>query len=325
MLTVIVLVYNHEKYIRQCLESVLNQDTKYSFEILIGEDASTDNTRVVLHNLEKEYKSKIKVFYRDINLGMSKNLYELCVKSSGKYMIWLDGDDYWLSKDKIQMQIDFLESNREYIAVAHKVQMVNGKGQNLPYHYLGDCNKKEYTLKEFRKEKLPGHTSTIMFRNNFFGKKISDYLPLIEYPCDRKLAFILAATGKIFCLDVVMSAYRQIVKEGSSFSANTEWRNSQKMNHILYTKYNYEYSIKQKMTKECIVISGQLYFRAALKDFVRRKPINERKKVINDFFTSKYKFSIWVWILMNCSYYGFILLYNKILEKRSHFLNEKYS
>ena len=106
MVSVVIPTYNHEKYITKAIDSVLEQQTEYTFEILVGEDKSTDQTRKVLEQYEMEHPHRITVFYRDHNLSndVLENAPDLRRKAKGKYIITLEGDDFWISKNKIQKQ-----------------------------------------------------------------------------------------------------------------------------------------------------------------------------------------------------------------------------
>jgi len=109
------ITYNHEKYIAQALDSILTQEGKYSYEILIGEDCSTDKTRELLMNYQEKFPHIIKLMLHDDNIGMMKNFIGTLQSCSGKYIAILEGDDYWTDSYKLQKQIHFLENNPEYI------------------------------------------------------------------------------------------------------------------------------------------------------------------------------------------------------------------
>lgn len=137
MLSIYVATYNHENYIEKALDSIFMQVTDYSYEVLVGEDCSTDNTRKVLKRYENQHldlveKGILKIFYRDHNMYREKpnNVTDLIYRCSGKYIIALEGDDFWTDKNKIQTQIEFLENNDDYIAVAHECIVVD-KNSNL--------------------------------------------------------------------------------------------------------------------------------------------------------------------------------------------------
>lgn len=225
MVSIIVPVYNHEKYIERALDSILMQKTTYSYEVLVGEDCSTDSTREVLRNYEKKHPGKLQVFYREKNLSTAEywNWADLMRRTKGKYLITLEGDDFWLSDEKIQKQVDFLEKHPEYIAISHNCIVVNENDQPNGEIYP-ECNSKEYTLWHYMFEILPGQLTTVMCRNfetqDLFDKRI---IESHISPGDRVLYFTLANNGKIYCLQEALSAYRHIIHGGSSYSANVKY------------------------------------------------------------------------------------------------------
>src|SRR5688500_13476797 len=106
-----ITTYNHEKFIAEAIESVLRQQPSLSYEIVIGEDCSTDRTREIVLSYKEKYPDKIILYLPKQNTGMvqmTKKSYSFC---TGRYVAWLDGDDYWVDPFKLQKQVDFLEAN----------------------------------------------------------------------------------------------------------------------------------------------------------------------------------------------------------------------
>ncbi|MEN2776304.1 glycosyltransferase [Acetivibrio clariflavus] len=223
MLSIYVPTYCHEKYISRALDSILMQKTSYKYEVLVGDDASPDGTREILKKYEEKYPGKFKMFYRSENMygKIPNNARDLQLRCVGKYIIGLEGDDYWISDTKIEKQISFLENNPEYIAVAHNCVVVD-ENDNVTGEKYPECKDEIYTLEHFVSEIMPGQLTTVMARNyvkyNFFDTSI---LNKGLVPGDRLLYFALAAHGKVYCMQETMSAYRHVVKKGStSFSSN---------------------------------------------------------------------------------------------------------
>ena len=227
-LSIICATYNHEKYIKYALDSIIMQQVNFEYEVLIGEDCSTDKSRMILEKYERMYPGKFKIFYRDKNFGVENNFKDLYERARGEYLIVLETDDFWISKKKLQIEVDYLDKHSEYLAVAHKCIMVDENNKILNLKYPESANK-NYTLSEFNKELLPGQTTTIMFRN-YYLRNIGINTSLCtknEYkigPGDKRKAFMLAAQGKIACLDQYLSAYRYVKKGGNSYTANLSTR-----------------------------------------------------------------------------------------------------
>lgn len=224
-LSIYVPVYNHEKYIVQALDSILMQKTKYSYEVWIGEDASTDNTRAILKEYEKKCPDNFHFLYREKNMHNSEpnNLTDLIFHCKGKYLICLEGDDFWTDENKIETQIDFLENNSDYIAIAHNCVVVDK--DSLPNGEIyPQCTDVEYTFEYLASEIMPGQLTTVMIRNYMFDTKFNaSAVRYPYYPNDRRLYFSLLCYGKIYCMQKEMSAYRHITDSGSSFSATYKY------------------------------------------------------------------------------------------------------
>ncbi|MCL2764379.1 MAG: glycosyltransferase [Treponema sp.] len=110
LFSVVVLTYNQEHYISRTLDSILEQEHKYQYEILIGEDCSKDNTRNIILEYKKSYPDIIKLLLNEHNMGMIKNFFNVLQHCKGKYIFFCAGDDYWLN-GKVSTQIDFMEKN----------------------------------------------------------------------------------------------------------------------------------------------------------------------------------------------------------------------
>ncbi len=119
MVSVWITAYNHESYVAKALDSVLMQVTNFDFEIVVGEDCSTDGTRDVLLEYQQKFSKKIKLLLHERNLGFMQNTVETWNACSGKYVALLDSDDYWQDPNKLQKQVDFLESHPEYSMSYH--------------------------------------------------------------------------------------------------------------------------------------------------------------------------------------------------------------
>ena len=284
ILSVYVATYNHEKYIVRALDSILMQKTKYNFEVLVGEDCSTDSTRAVLKEYEKQHPDKFTIFYREKNMHNTScnNARDLKQRCRGKYIIALEGDDFWTDEYKIEKQISFLENHPEYIAVAHRCVVVdedsNPNGETYP-----QCLDSEYTFKHFFSELMPGQLATVMYRN--YMKDASFDASLVSKgltPGDRLLYFSLLCHGRIYCFDETMSAYRHITNHGTSFSAthtfNYERQTAWQKELILYAN--------KHCTKAEIKIAEYQYL-YLIPWGLKTKQINI-KRAVKDFCSLKY-------------------------------------
>ena len=111
IVSVLMLTYNHERYIEQAINSVMMQQTDFDYELVIGEDCSTDNTRKIILNIYKNCPEKIKLIISDHNVGVHQNLARTLAACQGKYIAYLDGDDYWTSPNKLHKQVNILDES----------------------------------------------------------------------------------------------------------------------------------------------------------------------------------------------------------------------
>ena len=116
---VICVTYNQKDYIREALDSFLMQKTNFKFEVLVGDDCSTDGTSEIVAEYAEKYPDIIKHIRREPNMGCLANFMDLCERADAKYVAFCDGDDYWTNENKLQRQYDFMEENSEYNVCAH--------------------------------------------------------------------------------------------------------------------------------------------------------------------------------------------------------------
>ena len=112
--------YNHEKYISEAIESALMQETNFGFEIVIGEDHSTDGTLEIARRYARAHPDEIRLIENIENLGIWKNDQVIIDACQGEYIAWLESDDFWTSPHKLQKQVDFLDANRDHSACFHR-------------------------------------------------------------------------------------------------------------------------------------------------------------------------------------------------------------
>jgi len=143
LVSIVVITYNQEKTIAQTIESILSQYCNFSYEIIIGEDCSTDKTRDICRIYQVQYPEKIALLLQDCNQGIIRNYRDVMGLCKGKYIAQCAGDDYWCDKLKLQKQIDFFKKNKEYgfVRTAFKVLNENtGKFSKQSGHSLAVGN-----------------------------------------------------------------------------------------------------------------------------------------------------------------------------------------
>lgn len=288
-LSVVFITYNHEPYLQQALESVLMQETDFAFEIVVGEDCSTDRTREILLAYKEKYPDKFRLLFREKNFGRpTQNVYETAMACRGDYLAFLEGDDYWTDPHKLQRQVDFLRGNPDYMGVTHTCRVVGQEGGEVfdvealsLYEWSGD-----YTFRDFQTQtKWPGQTATVVCRNIFREGKY-DYSILYkahDFLDDGVILMFLLLQGKIFRMDAVMSAWRFVKKAGAG-----NW-NSLKLKRNAMVEDCYT---KQKLLMWCEENFGlsdygkelaQKDFTTALSVFLK-KPSAETLRFVKDIY-----------------------------------------
>lgn len=220
-LSVCCITYNHAPFLEQAIESVINQIVDFEFEVIIGDDCSTDGSQKILKRYAERYPELIKLILQPVNTGGKKNFNDVYCAATGEYVIALETDDYWTDSNKLKMQVDFLNHHPECIAVAHNCNVVNANGQDSNQEYPS-IKSGWYTYRDFMHNLMPGQTTTLMYRNILLDATFDKSLWLnnVPGPGDLKKVFSFLAHGKIYTLPYYMSAYRHVSICGTSFSAN---------------------------------------------------------------------------------------------------------
>ena len=209
-LSVCILVYNKAPYLRECVNSILNQRTEFSYEIILAEDYSTDGSRDLCFELQREHPDKIRVVYASANVGVMKNTIRGMSKCRGRFAACIDGDDYYASKDKIQNDVGYLVRNPDCVLTysASFTQYehykwfrtpasVSAKRSCLTLEKLGIADMARSILKN-----NPITTISPVFRReageNACGRILELYNVLDWFPCqDFELWFFIAALGSV--------------------------------------------------------------------------------------------------------------------------------
>lgn len=213
------LAYNHEPYIRQCLDGFVMQQTKFKFEVLVHDDASTDHTADIIREYEKKYPALIKPIYqvlnqysRHVNVG-ALNL----SRARGKYIAWCEGDDYWIDPLKLQKQVDFLEKHPEYVMSHTSIQyyfqnqklFVKSKDAEINAHLNDDVHAEDILFSD----RYRIQTVTVVYRKDIAELVLSSDSSLYRsgrfLQGDTPLWYGLLQHGKIHFLPEVTAIYRR--------------------------------------------------------------------------------------------------------------------
>ncbi|ADO84508.1 glycosyltransferase [Ilyobacter polytropus] len=261
LISVLVITYNQEKYIRKCLDSILEQKGDFQLEILVGNDKSPDSTERVLKEYEND--KRFIILNRKKNIGATKNLYDLFKKAKGEYIAVLEGDDFWTDTKKIQKQIKVLEDNEDGILCFSYSHTVDENG-----NIVGEKFQPIYTINNIKELILNRNgipTGTILFKNIFLenkenncdGRGIEEFLTTSNIIGDLPLFAFLIKLGKFYNLKEKTGAYRYIKSDSTSFSSMA--------------------AIKQNIELEKVIIGIKKYYGSEYSFFINCY-LNRRRK-----------------------------------------------
>lgn len=178
--SVCIVSYNQDSYIEQCIRSVLDQDTQYSFDIIVGDDASTDNTREILANLKTQYPDKITLLLHDKNIGPFNNVLATYRAARGEYISHLDGDDYFLP-NKIEKQVSLMEGDPSCGMSFHSVMQLDPE-RNFKFKKINCAGipNAGWTRSDLIRLMAPAVNSSKMFRRKLLDGFKEPGFPLID-------------------------------------------------------------------------------------------------------------------------------------------------
>ena len=207
LVSVVCTTYNHAPYIAQTIEGFLIQETNFPIEIIIHDDASTDNTQDIIKKYAESYPTIIKPVLQAKNIwqneGISPTFTIAFPMAQGKYIAWCEGDDYWTDPLKIQKQVDFLEDNPDFAGCFHRVQFIYEEENRNPA--LSNTNQKEVVTFEDLVLKNSICTASFIYRNKQFA--FPDWLKNSSVS-DWTLFLLVANCGKLRFLEETMGVYR---------------------------------------------------------------------------------------------------------------------
>lgn len=165
---VVITTYNVEEYIRQALESVLNQKTNFEYKIIVADDYSSDNTLEILNDYKSKCPQKIEVLTSSRNQGSLVNSNRIFDRLQCEYFTFLDGDDYWVNDKHLQMQVDYLDEHPEHMLCGANTQYLRD-GVLKELVVASDKTGKTYSFQALLNNTIPFvHTSAILVRNKIF-------------------------------------------------------------------------------------------------------------------------------------------------------------
>ena len=232
MISIVCTTYNHEHFVDDAIISFLTQETIYPFEIIIHDDASTDNTKDIIERYRKEYPNIIKVILQVENQYSKGNKpLNICFRmAKGKYIALCEGDDFWCDTTKLNKQVSFLEANPEYIISCHNASIIDQNNNEISSSKLTPAQMRDFSAEELIKTEAFLLTLTWVFRN------IVDF----DFPERNKVlngdTFMISTLGLYgkskYHDDIIPAAYR--VHSGGVWSSLNE---EKKLTALINTRY----------------------------------------------------------------------------------------
>lgn len=221
LVSVICLTYNHEKYIRKCLDGFVMQRTSFPFEVFVHDDASTDGTPAIIREYAAKYPEIIRPILQERNLfskGISITGTVILPLMRGTYVANCEGDDYWKDPDKLEKQVRILEANRNCRICLHKVEGISEAGAPIGCTFpKQEIQTGEMTPSVFidKNRDFFQFSSFLYYKSDL--EAYYDNMPefaRISDVGDKPLLLYLATLGDAFFLNEEMSAYRQNSSSG---------------------------------------------------------------------------------------------------------------
>ena len=234
-LSVAMITYNQELFIGQAIESVLTQKVNFDYEIVIGEDCSTDGTRAIVIDFQRRYPDIIKVLLRERNIGGFRNIESTLAACGGQYLAVLEGDDYWSRPDKLQKQVDFLDTHPDCAICCHRARFETGLGESEAEAFVfPTLPASQYTIEDLLKQNFVMTCSAVV-RLDLMDPLPSPFSNVKAGDWPRYV--LVAKHGKIALLDDVMAVYR--VHVGGAWSSLSQLARLEDSAQVLETLDKY--------------------------------------------------------------------------------------
>jgi glycosyltransferase involved in cell wall biosynthesis len=242
-LCVAMITYNHGRFIGEAIESILAQKVNFEYEVVIGEDCSTDNTRSVVRDFHRRYPDRVRPLLWDRNIGILRNFAATIEACRCEYLAFLEGDDYWTATDKLQKQVDYLDAHPDRVICCARSKAVHEEGTQhfegswdvVPHHPAGT-----YTIEDILKE------SFVAVRTALFRREFVPVFPewLLEMKLgDWPLCAMVARHGKVELMDEIVAAYR--IHAGGTWSSLPHLKRlneAARMLRALDKEFGYQYT-----------------------------------------------------------------------------------
>lgn len=215
-MTVIVPSYNNGIYIRQCLDSIINQKTDFNVHIIVTDDASTDDSQSIIKEYEDKYSGLITAIYSKTNCRLFSNVLKALKIMNTEYYCVLDPDDYWTDEYRLQKAVDFLDKNPDYTIYATNLEIMYNDGSRELKYKVGDLKEKTSTYEDYLNSKaIYSTTAASTYRNVCFNHGIPEEFAVLEgtivsemFRADTARNLMHLNKGKMYFVNDVVAVYR---------------------------------------------------------------------------------------------------------------------
>lgn len=256
--TVFLSTYNQVKYIRKALDSIFMQETSFPYEVVVADDYSTDGTRDVILEYQARHPDMLVTYFTPENLGNCRKTVN-CFEQGlfrGEYVTLLEGDDYWLETDHLQVLVDFLEEHPEYVFVSYKEHMIDMDGKEIGTTPDPSLWGKKFTIQDFLNGKSYSDYAGV-FRN-FYKDDGMKYAPMIlasRNVWDFQNMFMIEDHGPVYIMDRYFGVYLYRNQEGefnynSLFKAETRHRDKIALAKATEDFYHGKYDLTPRIRRE---------------------------------------------------------------------------
>lgn len=256
--TVFLSTYNQVKYIRKALDSIFMQKTSFPYEVVVADDFSTDGTRDVILEYQARYPDILVTYFTPENLGNCRKTVNCFEKGlfRGDYVTLLEGDDYWLETDRLQILVDFLDAHPEYAFVSYKEHVIDIDGNDIGSTPDKSLWGKKFTIQDFLDGKSYSDYAGV-FRN-FYKDDGLKYAPIIlasRNVWDFQNMFMIEDHGPVFIMDRYFGVYLSRNQEGefnynSLFKEETRRRDKIALTKATEAFYQGKYDLTPRIRRE---------------------------------------------------------------------------
>jgi len=229
LVSIVMLTYNHRDYIYEAVMGCIKQETDFPYELIICDDCSEDGTVGIIMSLRDTYPDKITLSLHEKNTGIAQNVKDGLMMVRGEYIAFCEGDDFWCDKDKLRLQVGFLEEHKEYNFCFHTTRVIyegdQGTSTFIPNIYTTRVHIKGKEEKLTAKDLLArymAHTSSYVGRWPYKGTLLAHWNDSMVF--DVFMLMVLAKGEKIKYFDRVMSVYRRHATGYASGPQETSFR-----------------------------------------------------------------------------------------------------